>query len=149
MCFGKVSSSWSSSSTRRVNLVTNPVTSREWGKYREVFTTSGTYLWSFETQIFHNGQPSHVVSLQQYCSPSYHRWKLSLHAHDENTSMIAWKREMRGHVYVSTVLTVWYFFHFIVGPYIFVISFRWIHLYLKSKCERLLHIIHSLILFYM
>jgi len=24
-----------------------------------VFTTSGTYLWSFVTQIFHNGQPSH------------------------------------------------------------------------------------------
>jgi hypothetical protein len=26
---------------------------------REVFATSGTYLWSFVTQIFHNGQPSH------------------------------------------------------------------------------------------
>jgi hypothetical protein len=24
-----------------------------------MFTTSGTYLWSFVTQIFHNGQPSH------------------------------------------------------------------------------------------
>jgi hypothetical protein len=24
-----------------------------------VFATSGTYLWSFVTQIFHNGQPSH------------------------------------------------------------------------------------------
>jgi len=24
-----------------------------------VFTTSGTYQWSFVTQIFHNGQPSH------------------------------------------------------------------------------------------
>jgi len=23
-----------------------------------VFTTSGTYPWSFVTQIFHNGQPS-------------------------------------------------------------------------------------------
>jgi hypothetical protein len=23
------------------------------------FTTSGTYPWSFVTQIFHNGQPSH------------------------------------------------------------------------------------------
>jgi hypothetical protein len=31
----------------------------EWGKNREVFTTSGTYLWSFVTQIFYNGQPSH------------------------------------------------------------------------------------------
>jgi hypothetical protein len=26
---------------------------------REVFTTSGTYPWSFVTQIFHNGQQSH------------------------------------------------------------------------------------------
>jgi len=25
-----------------------------------VFTTSGTYTWSFVTQIFHSGQPSHV-----------------------------------------------------------------------------------------
>jgi hypothetical protein len=33
--------------------------SREWGKDREVFTTSGTYPWSFVTQIFHNGQPCH------------------------------------------------------------------------------------------
>ena len=28
-------------------------------KEREVLTTSGTYPWSFVTQIFHNGQPSH------------------------------------------------------------------------------------------
>jgi len=26
---------------------------------RAVFTTSGTYQWSFVTQIFHSGQPSH------------------------------------------------------------------------------------------
>ena len=24
-----------------------------------MFTTSGTYPWSFVTQIYHNGQPSH------------------------------------------------------------------------------------------
>ena len=48
-----------SSGTRRVNLVINPVTSHEWGKDREVFT-SGTYPCSFVTQIFHNGQPSHL-----------------------------------------------------------------------------------------
>ena len=59
MCSGRVSSSYSTIDTRRVNLVTNPVISREWGKDREVFITSGTYPWSFVTQIFHNGQPSH------------------------------------------------------------------------------------------
>ena len=58
-CSGRVSSSCSTSGTRRANLVTNPVISREWGKDREVFTTSGTYPWSFVTQIFQNGQPSH------------------------------------------------------------------------------------------
>ena len=58
-CSGRVSSSCSTSSTSGVNLVTNPVISREWGKDREVFTTSGTYPWSFVTQIYHNGQPSH------------------------------------------------------------------------------------------
>jgi len=58
-CSGRVSSSCSTSGTRRVILITNPVISLEWGKYREVLTTSGTYPWSFVTQIFHNGQPSH------------------------------------------------------------------------------------------
>ena len=57
-CSGRVSSSLPTSGTRRVNLVTNPVINR--GKDREVFTTSGTYPWSFVTQIFHNGQPSHA-----------------------------------------------------------------------------------------
>jgi hypothetical protein len=45
-CSRRVSSSCSTSGTRRVNLVTNPVISREWEKDREVFTTSGTYPWS-------------------------------------------------------------------------------------------------------
>jgi hypothetical protein len=57
-CSGRASSACSTSGTRRVNLVTNSVISREWGKDREVFT-SGTYSWSFVTHIFHNGQPSH------------------------------------------------------------------------------------------
>jgi len=55
---GRVSSSWSTSDTRRVNLVTNPMISHERGKDREVFTTCVTYPWSFVTQLFHNGQPS-------------------------------------------------------------------------------------------
>jgi len=58
-CTGRVSSSYSNSDTRSVNLVANPMISHEWGKYREVHATSGTYSWSFETQIFHKGQPSH------------------------------------------------------------------------------------------
>ena len=58
-CSGRVGSSCSTSGTRRVNVGTYSVKSREWGKDREVFTTSGTYPWSFVTQIFHNGQPSH------------------------------------------------------------------------------------------
>jgi hypothetical protein len=59
MCSGRVRSSCSTSGTRRVNLVTNPVISHERRKELEVFTTCETYLWSFVTQIFHNGQPSH------------------------------------------------------------------------------------------
>jgi hypothetical protein len=55
-CSGRVSSSCS---THHVNLVINPVISHEWGKDQEMFATSGTYPWSFVTQIFHNGQPSH------------------------------------------------------------------------------------------
>ena len=58
-CSARVGTSCSISDIRSVNLVANPVINREWVKYREVFTTSGTYPWSFVTQIFHNGQPSH------------------------------------------------------------------------------------------
>jgi hypothetical protein len=55
----RVRCSWSTRVTRRVNLVTNPVINHECGKDREVLMTSGTYPWSFVTQIFHSGQPSH------------------------------------------------------------------------------------------
>ena len=57
-CSGRISSPCSTSDTHRVNLVTNPVISHERGKDQEMFTTSGTYPWSFVTQIFHSGQPS-------------------------------------------------------------------------------------------
>ena len=42
-CSRRVSSSCSTSGIRRVNLVTNPVITHEWGKDREVFATSGSY----------------------------------------------------------------------------------------------------------
>jgi hypothetical protein len=42
-CSGRVKTFCSTSGTRRVNLVTNPVISHEWGKDWEVLTTSGTY----------------------------------------------------------------------------------------------------------
>jgi hypothetical protein len=53
-CSGRVSSSCSTSGTRRVNLVTNPLISHEWGKHEKVFTTSGTYPWTFVTQIIYD-----------------------------------------------------------------------------------------------
>jgi hypothetical protein len=40
-------------------VTTLPVNSHYWRKDREVFTTNGTYPWSFVTQIFHSGQPNH------------------------------------------------------------------------------------------
>jgi hypothetical protein len=53
-----------------INLVANPVNSHYWRKDREVFTTNGTYPWSFVTQIFHSGQPNHkafeVLTLFQF-----------------------------------------------------------------------------------
>ena len=58
MCSGRVCSSCSISDTHRVNLITNSVISHESGKDGKVFTTSGTYMWSFVTQIFNSGQLS-------------------------------------------------------------------------------------------
>jgi hypothetical protein len=57
----RVSSSCSTSGTRRINLVTNPVITYESGQDPEVIPTSGTYPWSYVTNIFHSGQPSHDV----------------------------------------------------------------------------------------
>ena len=57
-CCGRVSSSCSTGGTRCVTLVAKPVIGHEWGEDREVFTTYGTYQWSFVTQIFHSGQLS-------------------------------------------------------------------------------------------
>jgi hypothetical protein len=48
----RVNSSYSTSGTRRITLVTNSAISQECGKDRRVFTTSGTYPWSFVTHIF-------------------------------------------------------------------------------------------------
>jgi hypothetical protein len=59
-CSGRVGSSCSTSGTRRVNLVTNPVISREWWKDREVFT-SGTY----PSQTFHFMRPLYEVYISQ------------------------------------------------------------------------------------
>ena len=44
--FVRESSPCSTSDTRRVTLVTNPVISHGQGKDREVLTTTGTYTWS-------------------------------------------------------------------------------------------------------
>jgi hypothetical protein len=63
MCSGRVGRSCSTSDTRRVNLVTNPVISHEWGEDWEVFTTNGTYPWTLVTQILHNGNKSVVPLL--------------------------------------------------------------------------------------
>jgi len=43
---GRVNSSCSTSDTRRVTLVTNPVLSHEWRKDWKVLATSRTYPWS-------------------------------------------------------------------------------------------------------
>jgi hypothetical protein len=66
-CSGRVSSSCSTSGTRRVNLVTNPMIRHEWGKDRKVFTTSRTYPRSFATHVFHWQTLSHNVF--EYTSP--------------------------------------------------------------------------------
>ena len=58
-CSRRVCRSWSISGTRRVNIVTNPIISREWIKDRAVLTIIGTYRGSLWLQIFYNGQPSH------------------------------------------------------------------------------------------
>jgi hypothetical protein len=55
MVLRRVSSSRSISGTSHVNLEANPVVSHERANDQEVRTTSGTYSWSFLTQIFRNG----------------------------------------------------------------------------------------------
>ena len=59
-CSGRVSCSRSTSDTRHGNLASNQMIGHKRGNDREVVTTIETYPWSFVTQIFHNGQPSHA-----------------------------------------------------------------------------------------
>ena len=78
-CSRRVSSSCSTSDTRHVNLVTNPVISHERGKDREVFT-SGTYPWSFVTQIFHNNVTQtkfgrHIVFKKKFKVQNFQNFK--------------------------------------------------------------------------
>ena len=65
-CSGKVGSSCSTSGARRVNLVTNPVISHEWGKDRIMIMSNETYPWSFVEQIFHNVNKGVCPSLCSY-----------------------------------------------------------------------------------
>jgi hypothetical protein len=51
MLSGRVGSSCSTRGTNHVTLVTNPVTSHEWGKDHIMITTNWTYPWSYVTQI--------------------------------------------------------------------------------------------------
>jgi hypothetical protein len=64
MCSCRVSSSCSTSGTRRVNLVTTLVICYEWGKDREVLTTRWTYPWSFcDTDIPQRSTKSFVAEI--------------------------------------------------------------------------------------
>jgi hypothetical protein len=53
MCSGRIGSSCSTSGIRRIARDTNPI-NHEWGKGREVFTTSGTYPWPLITIFSRN-----------------------------------------------------------------------------------------------
>ena len=65
-CPGRVGSFCSTSSTRRVDIVTKPVISYESGKDWEVFMTSGTYPWSIVIQIFHENPAIARKQLRSY-----------------------------------------------------------------------------------
>ena len=88
-CSGRVSSFCFTSGTRRVNLVTNPVISREWGKDWKVFTTSDTdtqytnYTWAnsyINSWKIHNTQTTHeqtpILTLGKYIIHKLHMSKL-------------------------------------------------------------------------
>jgi hypothetical protein len=53
-CSGRVGSSCSTNEIRSITLVSNPLINHKWGKDREVHT-SGTYPYSFVTQMFRYG----------------------------------------------------------------------------------------------
>ena len=110
-CSWMVSRACSTSDTRRVNLVTNPVISHERGKDQEVLTTSGPYPWSFVTQIFCNTWFSlttffvlpnnHNLShLQLICIFEKHYCKI-LYQKNIQTDLIV-KEIQRGYIFFNT-----------------------------------------------
>ena len=52
-CSGRVGSSCSTSGTHSSNIDNNPVITHIGEKAKEVVAATGTYPWSFVTQIFH------------------------------------------------------------------------------------------------
>ena len=78
---GRVSISCSTSGTSRVNLVTNPVISREWGKDREVLATSGTYPGHFWHRY------SVAVNQVMVATVTLAKWWLQLY---QKESLVQW-----------------------------------------------------------
>ena len=70
-CSGRVRRSCSTSGTRRVTLHTNPVISHEWGKDREVLTTSGTYLRNYNFNILLVQMYINCLVFQYFCLWGY------------------------------------------------------------------------------
>jgi hypothetical protein len=67
-CSWKVCNSCSTSDTRRITLVTNPLKSHEWGKDRGMITTNGTYrghLWHGYFNIVHWSNMMHIILLNK------------------------------------------------------------------------------------
>jgi hypothetical protein len=91
--------------TRRVNLVKNPMICHEWGNDRVMYATSGTYPWSFVTQIFYNGQPSHDGDRK-----TFEVMYLGLHL---ETDSEGWKRTFTTKEMIS-IFPLWTFHLYVV-----------------------------------
>jgi hypothetical protein len=106
------------------------VISHERGKDREVFMTSETYLWSFVTQIFHNGQPSHFSDhkLFEVMTSTEQRETLGSVSSLLAATLYQWNPD-RNHQLWNIILTERYIFHMQVLEccYIWMESSQWEH----------------------
>jgi hypothetical protein len=91
---GRVSSSCSTSDTRRFTLVTKPVISHEWGKDRIVITTNGTYPGSFGYSVTHNVR-SHDMIFNPIFPFDSLSTKIVFCEHKSKMSRVEWKRRLK------------------------------------------------------
>jgi hypothetical protein len=119
MCSGRVGSSFPTSGTLCVNLVTNTMISHEWGKDMASFYLILTYInsisyrwcyhWKGEGNTLWNNKPRSIIWNFQSVN---NRWSLICYGYFNHATRGNFRRKYKWNVYCKTYLSFSYFVSF-------------------------------------